>query len=126
MDPLIVVQARRAVTWLWDEMPTGTDPDLLATSLGLHMSTLINATTRRPHTDDELFGRVRKRAHLIYYDELRQAHHTLADELFIRYLLELMLVNALGAPPSLRQRIKKHHRLLASAAVCLPHILALN
>lgn len=126
MDPVIAIQARRAVTWLWDEMPTGTDPDLLATSLGLHMSTLLYITGRLPHSEDELFRRVRSRAQCIYRDEIRQIHHTLGDELFLRYLLELMLVNALGAPGGLRQRVKKNHRLLATSATCLPATLTLN
>jgi hypothetical protein len=68
----------------------------------------------------ELVSRVCRQAVKIYATDLRQVHHGIDDELFLRYLIELLLVNVLGCPGDLRQRVKKHHRLLVSAIPCLP------
>lgn len=108
-------QAQRLTEWLYDELPENTNMAEFECGLEMYFALLLSAVYERDLRSYKLAKFINHTARRIYDDEVWQVHHTPEDEYFLRLLIELALVNLMGAPEGLRNQIRQWDSLRVTA-----------
>lgn len=116
--PFLNAQAHDLTARLWHDLPTDTDITEFVGSVSLYMETFLVKLHEDNPVPHQRLAYVRRRAKLIYDNEVWQVHHEACDEQFLRHMIEQSLCDLLG-DKDLRRQVDGWNSLHASASLYL-------